>query len=124
MQEALGEAFAAFEHGGGARGAEDAQAALKQRVDDAERERQLRSDDGEGGLFGFGQADHGGKVFEVDWNAARDLRHAAVARCANDLCNTRAASHGPCQRVFPAPRTKDQDFHLYCTFRSFYCCGA
>ena len=124
MQELLGEAFAGLEHGGGARGAKDAQAALLERVDNAERERQLRPDDGEAGLLGLGQADHRGEVFEVDWNAARDLRHAAVARRANNLSDARAARNRPGQRVFAAPGTKDQDFHWYCTFRSFYRCGA
>ena len=47
LQKALGEALAGLEHGGLARGAEDAQAALLKRVDDAQRKRQLRPDDGQ-----------------------------------------------------------------------------
>ena len=124
LQKALGEALAGFQHGCGARGAEDAQAALLQRIDNAQRERQLGADDGEGGLLGLGQADHGGEVFEIDRDAARNLRHAAVARRANHLSDARAALDRPGQRMFAASGTKDQDFHWYCAFRSFYRCGA
>ena len=111
LQETLGEALARFEHGRGARGTKDAQAALAERVDDAEGERQLGTDDGEVGLLGFGQADHGVEVFEIDGNAAGHLGHAAVARRANDLRDARAARDRPGQRMLAASRTKDQDFH-------------
>ncbi len=49
--------------------------------------------------------------FRSTGNAARDLRHAAVARRANDLSDARAALHGPGQRMFAAAGTKDEDFH-------------
>ncbi len=111
LKELLGKALARFEHGGGARGTKDAQAALAEGVDNAEGERQLRADDGEGGLLGLGEADHGVEVFEIDGNAAGDLGHAAVAGRANDFRDARAARNGPGQRMFAASRTKDQDFH-------------
>ena len=38
LEEELGEAFAGFKHGSGARGPKDAEATLPQRVDDAERQ--------------------------------------------------------------------------------------
>ena len=80
-------------------------------VDDAQRERQLRAHDGEGGLLGLGQADHGVEVFEIDGDAAGDLGHAAVAGRANHLRDARAARDRPGQRMFAASGTKDQDFH-------------
>jgi len=85
LQEALGESLAGFEHGGGARGTEDAQAALLKLVDDTEREGKLGADDGEVGPLAFGEANHGGQVLEVDGNAACNLGHAAIARSADDL---------------------------------------
>jgi hypothetical protein len=51
LQEALGEALAGLEHGRGFGGPKDAQAALLKGVHNAERERELRADDGEPGLL-------------------------------------------------------------------------
>ena len=95
LQEALGKALAGLEHGGGAGGPKDAQAALLKGVHDAQRERQLRADDGQAGLLGLGQADHGVEVFQIDGNAAGDLGHAAIAGRANHLSDARAALRRP-----------------------------
>ena len=82
-----------------------------ERVDDAQRKRQLGADDGEAGLLGFGEADHGVEVFEIDGDAAGNLGHAAIAGRANDLSDARAALDSPGQSMFAASGTKDQDFH-------------
>ncbi len=63
------------------------------------------------GLLGLGQAHHGGNIFQIHRNAARNLRHAAVAGRANNFCDPLTAFHRPGQRMFAAPGTKDQDFH-------------
>src|ERR1700733_169220 len=88
---------------GGLGGAEDAQAAGLECVDDAEGERQLGTNDGEGGDFGGNEADHVVEIFEVDGEAAGDLRDAAVAGRADNFRDTRAACDGPGKRVFAAP---------------------
>ena len=62
LQEALGKALAGFKHGGAARWPEDAESPLLQGIDNAQREGQLRADDGEAGLFRLGEADHGVEV--------------------------------------------------------------
>ena len=82
------------------------------RVHNAQRKRQLRAHDGQIGLLRLGQADHGAEVLEIDRDAAGNLRHAAIARRTNHFSHARAALHRPGQRVFAAPGTKDQDFHL------------
>ena len=63
------------------------------------------------GLLGFGEADHGVEVFEIDGDAARDLSHAAIAGRANDFGDSRAALHGPGQSMLAASGTKDENFH-------------
>ncbi len=93
------------------RGAEDAEAALLEGIDDAERKREFRANNGEGGFFGFGEADHGGQISEVNGYAAGDLRHAAVAGRTDDFGDARAARHCPRQRVLASAGTKDEDLH-------------
>jgi hypothetical protein len=111
LQKALGKSLAGFKHRRGARGAKDAEAALLQGVDNPERERKLRPDDGEIGTLSFGQAHHGVKVFQVERNAARNLRHAAVAGSADDFCHARAALDSPGKRMFAPAGAKDENFH-------------
>ncbi len=53
LHELFGEGFARFELRGGLRGAEDAEVAPGQLVDDAKRERNFGADDGEAGALGF-----------------------------------------------------------------------
>jgi hypothetical protein len=108
LQNCLAKALAALEHGRGARGPKDAQAALLQGIHNAQRERQLRPDDGQGRLLGLGQAHHGGHILQVDRNAARNLRHAAVAGRANNFRNSRlrlTAQASACSRP-PEPRIR------------------
>jgi hypothetical protein len=54
---------------------------------------------------------HGANVVQIDRDAAEFLRHATVARRANNLRHARAARDGPGQSMFATSRTKDQDFH-------------
>jgi hypothetical protein len=92
-----------------------------ERVDNAQGERQLGAHDGEAGLLGLGQADHGVEVLQVDRNAAGDLGDAAVAGRANHLSDPLTALYRPGQRVFAASRTKDQDFHAFARGGLFAC---
>jgi len=111
LEEALGESFAGFKHGGGTRGTEDAKAALLELIDDTERKREFGTNDSEVRTLGFREADHGVEVFEIERNAAGDLSHAAVAWGANDLRNARAARDGPGESVFATAGAEDQYFH-------------
>jgi hypothetical protein len=111
LEEALGEALAGFEHGGGAGRTEDAEATVLEGIDNAEGERQLRADDGERGLLGEGDADEGVEVAQVDGDTAGDFGDAAVAGGADDFSDSIAALYRPGQRVLAASRTQDQDFH-------------
>ena len=57
------------------------------------------------------QADHGGQVFQIDWNAPRNLSNAAVAWRAHNFSDSLTARNRPGKRMFAAPGTKDEDFH-------------
>src|SRR5207237_7007950 len=62
LHEQLGEAFARFQARGGLRWSEDAQAAAGEFIYYAERQRQLRADDGEIGMKAIGELDEGGEI--------------------------------------------------------------
>ena len=111
LQKALGKALAGLEHRRALRGTKDAEAALLKRIHNAQRERQLRSNNSQPRLLGFHQAHHGVQVFGIHRNAACNLPDAAVARRANHFSHPRAARNRPGQRVLAPPGTKDQDFH-------------
>ena len=106
LHELLGKSLAAFQHGRGAGGAKDAQAALLKSVHNAQRKRQLRPDDGQGRLLSLGQPHHGIHVLQVDGNAARDLSDAAVAGRANHLCHARTALQRPRPARVRGPRNQ------------------
>ena len=103
LHELLGESLAGLEAGGGLGGSEDAEATGLESVDDAEGERQLRADDGQGGLLGFDESDCVVDAFDVNGDAAGDLGDAAVAGCADDFCHAFIALDCPGERMFAAP---------------------
>ena len=95
LHELLGEGLAGFEAGGGLSGSEDAETAGLESVNDAEGERQLGSHDGEGGLFGFDEANGVVDALDIDGDAAGDLGDAAVAWRADDFRDSFAALDRP-----------------------------
>lgn len=69
-------------------------------------------------MLSFCEAGHGVEVFEIDGNATRNLRHAAIAGRTDNLRDAGAARDGPGQGMLAASGTEDEDFHCHWTFRS------
>ena len=120
LEEALGEAFAGFEHGRRPRWPEDAQAALLEGIDHAQREGQLRADDGQLRLLVLDHANHRLHILQINRNAARNPLHAAIAGSADHLRHPRAAFDRPGQRVLAASRTQNQNLHRAFLFFPFF----
>ena len=89
LHELFGEGFAGFELGGVLGGAEDAEATLGELVDEADGERELGADDGEGWLLDGDDVDHLVEVAGIDGDAAGELGDAAVAGRAEDFGDLR-----------------------------------
>jgi hypothetical protein len=100
LHKLLGEGLARFKTGSIFCRTEDTKTSLLKRIDDSEREGQLRSDDCEAGLLQLGEAHHGGHIFEVDRKTAGNLGDTAIARRANHFGDSFAALDRPGERMF------------------------
>jgi hypothetical protein len=120
LEEFLGEALAGFESRGGAGGADGAEAAAGEFVDDTEHEREFGTDDGEVGLELVGEGEHGVEAFEIDGEAVGFFGDAGVAGGANNLRGAGRLAKLPDESVLAASGAKDEDFqgtgHLW-TFK-------
>jgi hypothetical protein len=111
LHELFGEGFAGFELGCSLGGSEDAVAAFGELVDEAEGERDLGADDGEGGLLDDDDVDELVEVGRVAGDAAGDGRDAAVAGSAEDLCDLRRFEQSPYDGVLAATTADYQNLH-------------
>ena len=107
--EIFGEGLAGLELCGVLGGAEDAEAALLELVDEAEGQGEFGADDGQGGPLAFGYCEHCGEVSAIDGDAAGEGGDASVAGGADDFGDPARFSECPDQRVL-APSTSDYQY--------------
>ena len=107
LTEALHEGLRALQARGGAVGPEGPEPSSLERIDEAERERQLGPDDDEVCLLGRGQLDQARNVVRTDLCIASHRGGAGVARRDDDLVAARGDRRR--QRVLARARTDDQD---------------
>ncbi len=88
---------------------EDAHPALLQRIDQAERERNLRTHHRQGRVLDRHEIDHGLQIVHIDRNTPGDLRDPSVPRSADYFGHIRRFADGPDQGVF-APTTTDHQY--------------
>jgi len=111
LHELFGKGFACFELGCGLRGAEDAVAAFGQLIDQANREREFRTDDSQGWLLDRDDVDHLVEIAGIDGNAAGELSDAAVAGGAKHFCDLRRFAECPDKGVLASSTTDYQNLH-------------
>ena len=100
----FGEPFIAFQLGGFHAGAEDLEAELLQAIGQAGGERVFRADDDQIDRVVFGEAFDATEVHDIDLEAIRHLRHAGVAREAEEALNFGRLAELPRQGVLAAAR--------------------
>ena len=111
VQQRFGERLAGFESGRGASGAEHPQPTRLEQIDDAQAERELGADDGQGDPFGFGERGQPVQIVGRQIDRLGMLRDAGVARRAIHLRDVRALPELPDQGVLASAATDDQDLH-------------
>ena len=109
LQEFLGKALAAFQLRGSLGGAERAPASAREFVHHAEHQRQFRPHDGEVGLNLVRERDHGVEALDVDRDALRLIRDAAVPGRAVDFRDPRRLPELPHQGVLASAAADDED---------------
>ena len=120
-EQVLAEDLAAFQFGGGAARAEDAQPGLLEGVDDAGGQRGLGPDDGQPDVVLLGELDQGGEVGRLDGDVFAVEIGAGVAGGHEDAVGARALGDFPGQGVFPPPVADNQNVHAisFCEFNRF-----
>ncbi len=109
--ERLGEILGALEPRCRARRAENRESRGTKGVDDAGRERRLRSDDRERDLPALREIDKLGNLGQRDIGKRRFARRAAVARRDEHARDARALRNLPRERVLPAAAADHEDVH-------------
>ena len=109
--ERLGEILGALELRCRARRAENRQSRGTKGVDDAGRERRLRSDDRERDLPALREIDKLGNLGQRDIGKRRFAHRAAVARRDEHARDARALRNLPRERVLPAAAADHEDVH-------------
>src|SRR5467141_304913 len=109
--EFLGELFGALQQGAGPGRAEDPQPLRTEQIDDSFGKRRLGSHHGEVDIFG--QRKFSQLVDRRDHHVLQAglARGAAVARGDENFLHARALRQAPRDRVFPAARADDEEFH-------------
>ncbi len=109
--EALGEVLGAFQLRGGLGGAEDAQAAGAEDIDDAGRQRRFRADHGQVDVFLLGEIGQGVDVGERQVFQLRLARRAGIAGRDQHLLQARRLGQAPGEGVFAAAGADDENLH-------------
>ena len=94
------------------RRAEDSQPASLKFIDDAQGEREFRSDDREISLKPKGRVNELFDAVEIAAQASSVPRNAPIARNAKDLINARRLPEFPNQGMFTPTTADDQDSHV------------
>jgi hypothetical protein len=110
-EDLFGKRFTAFELRGSLIGRENAQAPRLEQVGNAERERQLRADDGEIDIFFDRERGELLDLLNADGDKLGEFANAGAARRAVNFRYARALANFPNQGVLASAAANDQDFH-------------
>src|SRR5579864_2364268 len=111
LHELLGKTLAGFKLCRSLRGAEDAQPAPGELIHNPQRQRQLRTHNGDVRLLLVGNPQQTLDVSRVAGQTDGFLADSSIARHTQHLRDTLRLAQPPYQRVFPSTVTDYQDFH-------------
>ena len=113
--ERLGEALGAFELRRLLARPERLDAGAREIVDDAGRQRRLRADHDEIDRIALAEIDHRRMVGDIERHAFGLARDPGIARRAPQLGQQRGSGDLPCESVFAAAGTEQEDVHGKCS---------
>ena len=111
LHEFLRENLRRFELRGALRGAEDPQAVLLEKIDDARGERVVRADDREVDALILGKLHERRLLGDFQRDARGEWRDAGIARRAKNRAHAWRLPEFPDERVFAPAAAEDEDFH-------------